>query len=91
MEKPTGTFKCVVCGKAWGGSELYLDPQSIGEHWTCGDLLCGANVQYVPSGDPDGEAAPLVYEAPPADILIDAAPPAAAAEAGNGERREEGG
>ena len=45
--KPKGKFKCVVCGKVWGGSELYIEPQSLGLRWCCGDLTCGGSVIMV--------------------------------------------
>ena len=43
--KPAGRFYCPACKKEWDGSQLYLDPQSIGVRWTCGDLACGGNVR----------------------------------------------
>ena len=46
-KKPEGKFKCVVCGKVWDGSELYIDPQSLGLRWCCGDLTCGGSVMVV--------------------------------------------
>lgn len=44
MNKPTGKFKCVVCGQVWDGSQLYQDEQSTVVVWTCGDLTCGGRV-----------------------------------------------
>jgi len=44
IEKPKGNFKCVVCGKVWDGSELYIDSRSLGVRWCCGDLTCGGSV-----------------------------------------------
>ena len=44
MEKPTGTYQCVVSNKIYDGSELYKDPIALGNRWTCGDPMCGANV-----------------------------------------------
>jgi len=48
-KKPIGTYKCIVCGGIWDGSELYIDPSPVyrlapGPRWTCGNLFCGANV-----------------------------------------------
>ncbi|MFA5107111.1 MAG: hypothetical protein WC497_02145 [Patescibacteria group bacterium] len=48
MDKPTGTYQCVVCDHLWDGSQLYQDPQSLGgKRWTCGDIRCGGNVKKI--------------------------------------------
>lgn len=44
MDKPTGRFRCLACGRIWNGDELILDPQAFGKKWTCRDLCCGALV-----------------------------------------------
>ena len=46
-EKPRGVFQCVACRRLWHGHELYRDPMTTGIRWTCGDLMCGANVVEV--------------------------------------------
>ena len=40
MTKPTGNFKCRVCGNVWAGEQLYQDPTKMADTWTCGNLLC---------------------------------------------------
>lgn len=47
MEQPKGTFKCLVCGLTWDGSELLPDPQNPIAHPICGDAFCGANVTKI--------------------------------------------
>lgn len=44
MPKPEGKFRCLACGLIWDGSQLFQNPQTTREHYTCGDLFCGANV-----------------------------------------------
>lgn len=43
MENNAGTYQCVVCETFWDKTQL------LGEsgHMTCGDALCGANVEKV--------------------------------------------
>lgn len=47
MEKPTGTFECLACGRIWDGSELFGDPKSTAPKWECGNLFCGGSVKKI--------------------------------------------
>ncbi|HUV95767.1 MAG TPA: hypothetical protein VMX14_13210 [Anaerolineae bacterium] len=54
-DKPTGTFRCLACGRTWQGHELYQDPTKTITTWTCGDLTCGAIVEPVPPANKKGD------------------------------------
>ena len=46
--KPTGRFRCVVCGDECNGSDLVRDPMSTGAAvWTCRNFLCGGRVERI--------------------------------------------
>ena len=44
MTKPTGNFKCRVCGNVWGGEQLYQDPAETATVWTC---QCGGTCDRI--------------------------------------------
>ena len=58
-EKPIGTFKCSACGTLWEGSRLYQDPTIRAVTWTCGNLMCGAQVRKI-SDLPLGQEVPYL-------------------------------
>jgi hypothetical protein len=39
MDKPTGTYQCLACGRVCDGSKLIEDVR--GPVWTCEDATCG--------------------------------------------------
>ena len=70
--KPSGTFRCVICCKEWLGSELKNDSMTYTPHWTCGDLFCGGNIMKIDEQEKvveDPQVVPLIKfgEDPQAD------------------------
>ena len=39
--KPSGYWKCRVCGNVCEGEKLVQDPMSTALKWTCSDYFCG--------------------------------------------------